>query len=76
MWEMIVCVAVAWGGACQEQRPVYYPSKVFCERAIPAAKAVNPKITSIYSPSSSEIEFVFNQEAQKTGVKSAGLKVA
>lgn len=48
MWEMIVCVAVAWGGACQEKRPVYYPSKDFCERAIPAAKAANRKITSIY----------------------------
>lgn len=48
MWEMIVCIAVAWGGACQEQRPVIYPDKYFCERAIPAVKAGNPKITAIY----------------------------
>lgn len=48
MWEMIVCVAVSWGGTCQEQQPVYYPNKNFCERAIPAAKAANPKIISIY----------------------------
>lgn len=45
MWELIVCVAVAWGGACQEQRPVVFPSKYFCERAIPEVKA---KIASIY----------------------------
>jgi hypothetical protein len=48
MWEMIVCVAVAWSSSCQEQRPVIYPSKYFCERAIPAVKAGNPKVTAIY----------------------------
>lgn len=48
MWEMIVCVAVAWGGACQEQRPVPYASQTFCERAIPAVKASRPKVTAIY----------------------------
>lgn len=48
MWEMIVCLAVAWGGSCQEQRPVIYPNRDFCERAIPAVKASQPKALSIY----------------------------
>jgi hypothetical protein len=48
MFEMIICVAVAWGGACQERPPVAYPNRVFCERAIPAAKAANPKAVALY----------------------------
>lgn len=47
MYELIVCLAVAWGG-CQEQRPVLYASKTFCERAIPAAKARYPKALAVY----------------------------
>ena len=48
MWELVVCVAVAWGGACQEQRPEPYANQTFCERAVPAAKAAHPKATAIY----------------------------
>lgn len=48
MWEMIVCVAVAWGGACQERPPLIFASRHFCERAIPAAKAANPRATALY----------------------------
>lgn len=48
MWELIVCMAVAWGGQCQELRPVPYPSRTFCERAIPAAKRQQPKAVSVY----------------------------
>lgn len=48
LWELVICVTVVWGGSCQEQTPVIYPSKYFCERAIPAAKAANQKITMIY----------------------------
>lgn len=48
MWELVVCLAVAWGGNCAEQRPVPYPNRAFCERAIPAAKARAPKTTVIY----------------------------
>lgn len=48
MWEMVVCVAVAWGGACQDRPTVAYPSRYFCERAIPAVKARDPKTTAIY----------------------------
>lgn len=33
MWELIVCVAVAWGG-CVERPPTYFASKEFCQRAL------------------------------------------
>lgn len=42
MWALIVCVAVSWGG-CQEQRPVYYPSKYFCEQA-----AAKERVVTVY----------------------------
>lgn len=32
MWELIMCVAVAWGG-CVERPPVVFAGQVFCERA-------------------------------------------
>lgn len=48
MYELIICLAVTWGGTCQEQRPVYFSGRDFCERAIVAAKRANPRITAIY----------------------------
>lgn len=48
MWELIICIAVSWGGVCQEKQPPVYASQYFCERAIPAAKANNPKVMAIY----------------------------
>lgn len=35
MWELIVCVAVTWGG-CVERPPVYFAGKEFCYRALAA----------------------------------------
>lgn len=47
MYELIICAAVAWGGACQDRRAIIYPSKYFCERAIATAPRP-PKVTAIY----------------------------
>lgn len=48
MFELIVCVAVAWGGACQERPAATFANRHFCERSIPAAKAANPKAVALY----------------------------
>ncbi len=45
MWELIVCVAVAWGG-CVERTPTIYASKEFCQRALVAMN--KDKVTSAY----------------------------
>ena len=48
MWELIICVAVNWGGHCVQQRPIPYPSRTFCERAIPAQAHQLPKGSQFY----------------------------
>jgi hypothetical protein len=47
MWELVVCVAVAWGG-CVERTPTTFANKEFCQRALVDMKKDKEKITSAY----------------------------
>lgn len=38
MWGLILCTAMAARSGCVEQRPILYPSLLFCERAAVLAK--------------------------------------
>lgn len=48
MWELIVCVTVAWSSSCQPERIGIYPSAYFCDRAAAQVMIWRKDVRQIY----------------------------